>query len=72
MAITPAGHVVVRAPGAEFAPEGTRVTEARGAFEGRVVRVFGPVSRPYLSIRPRRAPGPAEALRGIGSTVLRE
>ena len=72
LAITPAGHVTVRAPGPDAAPEGTRVEEARGAFSGRVVRVFGPVARPYLSVRPRRAPSPAEALRWIGSDVRRE
>lgn len=71
LAITPAGHLTVRADGPDVVPEGTHVVEARGSFEGRVVRVFGPVAHPYLSVRPRRAPTPAEGLRWIGATLNR-
>jgi len=38
-------------------------------LEGKVARVFGPVARPYYSVRPRRALTPAEGLRIIGSTL---
>ena len=72
LAITPAGHLTVRAPGAESATEGTNVMDARGGFRGRVVRVFGPVSRPYLSVRPRRAPTAAEGVALLGATLVRE
>jgi len=72
LAITPAGHLTVRAFGAEFPPEGTNVVDARGTFRGRVVRVFGPVSRPYLSVRPRRAPTAAEGVGLIGAALNRE
>jgi len=72
LAITPAGHLTVRAPGAEFPHEGTNVMDERGAFRGRVVRVFGPVARPYLSVRPRRAPTAAEGLALLGTILVRE
>ncbi|MCI4331728.1 MAG: H/ACA RNA-protein complex component Gar1 [Thermoplasmata archaeon] len=71
-AITPAGQWTVRAPGPSFAPEGTPVADVSGRLGGRVVRVFGPVSRPYLSVRPRRAPKASEAAALIGSSVYRE
>jgi rRNA processing protein Gar1 len=72
LAITPAGHVIVRARGEEVVPEGTPVTEPRGRLNGRVVRVFGPVARPYLSVRPRRTPTPAEGIDWIGATLRTE
>jgi rRNA processing protein Gar1 len=72
VAFPPSGFVTVRAPGPSVAPEGTAVTDPSGILHGRVVRVFGPVSRPYLSVRPRRAPTPAEAVRLLGSGVVRE
>ncbi|MGI0155700.1 MAG: H/ACA ribonucleoprotein complex subunit GAR1, partial [Thermoplasmata archaeon] len=71
-AITPAGHVTVRAFGPDVVPEGTNVTDARGVLHGRVVRVFGPVSRPYLSVRSRRPPTPAEGLALLDATLVRE
>jgi rRNA processing protein Gar1 len=71
LAITPAGHVVARAPGPEVVPEGTPVVAARGELKGRVSRVFGPVAHPYLSVRTRRAPSPAEAVTWIGATLVR-
>ncbi len=55
-----------------MAPEGTLVRDARGTVRGRVVRVFGPVARPYLTVRPRRAPTPAEGLALLGTTLIRE
>ena len=72
LAITPSGSLTLRAAGPDVAPEGTLVTEPRSGVRGVVARVFGPVSRPYLSIRPRRAPSPAEGLRLIGSTLVAE
>lgn len=70
--MTPAGHVVARARGPEVVDEGTLVTDARGTLRGRVVRVFGPVARPYLSVRPRRPPTPAEGAGWIGATLRTE
>ena len=72
LAITPAGHVIVRARDDDVVPEGTPVVEPRGRLHGRVVRVFGPVARPYLSVRPRRSLSPAEGIAAIGSTVRTE
>jgi rRNA processing protein Gar1 len=72
LAVTPAGHVIVRARSADVVPEGTPVQDARGTLRGRVVRVFGPVARPYLTIRPRRAPSPAEGLAWIGAALRTE
>jgi rRNA processing protein Gar1 len=72
LAITPAGHLTVRSPGPEVAPEGTLVSDARGVVRGQVVRVFGPVSRPYLSVRPRRTPSAAEGAALLGATLVRE
>jgi rRNA processing protein Gar1 len=71
VALTPSGLLTARAPGREAVPEGTRVADARGIVRGRVVRVFGPVARPYFSVRPQRVPSPAEgaALLGAGLTV---
>ncbi len=72
VAVAATGALTVRASGSELVPEGTPVREARGQFRGRVVRVFGPVARPYLSVRSRAAPSPAEAVALIGATVVRE
>jgi rRNA processing protein Gar1 len=71
-AVTPAGHLTVRAFGPDVVPEGTLVTDARGALHGRVVRVFGPVPRPYLTVRARRPPTPAEGVALVGATLVRE
>jgi len=59
----------VRAAGPDVVPERSRVADDRGNVHGVVVRVFGPVARPYYSVRPRRALTPAEGLRLIGSTL---
>ena len=72
LAITPAGHLTVRASGPEVVPEGSLVTDAGGSMHGQVVRVFGPVARPYLSVRPRRTPSPSEGAALLGRTLVRE
>jgi rRNA processing protein Gar1 len=72
VAFPPSGFVTLRAAGPSVAPEGTAVGDVRGILHGRVVRVFGPASRPYLSVRPRRAPTPAEAVSLLGAGVVRE
>jgi rRNA processing protein Gar1 len=71
-AVTPAGLFTVRSPGPDVVPEGTNVTDSRGMVHGRVVRVFGPVARPYLSVRPRRPPTPAEGVALLDATLVRE
>jgi rRNA processing protein Gar1 len=70
--VTPTGNLTVRAVGSDVVSEGTPVRDARGILRGRVVRVFGPVARPYLSVRPRRVPTPEEGLALLGSNLVRE
>ncbi len=72
VALTPSGFVTLRAPGREVASEGTSVMDPRGTLRGRVVKVFGPVARPFLSVRPRRPPAPAEAVALLGRSLVRE
>ena len=72
MAVTPTGQLTVRSPGREFAPEGTVVADRTGAFRGRVVRVFGPVAQPYLTVRLRRTPKPLEGAALVGTMLRRE
>ena len=44
------GNLILRA---EFAPRvGERVLDSRLKLVGKVFDVFGPVSRPYVSVRP--------------------
>jgi rRNA processing protein Gar1 len=69
-AITPTGHVTVRTAGKWVPTEGTSVVDASGRFVGRIVRVFGPVARPYVSVRPRRPPRDAEAALLLGTTLM--
>jgi len=71
-AVTPTGHLTVRSSGPDAPIEGTNVTDSRGTMHGRVVRVFGPVARPYLSVRLRRPPTPAEGIALLDATLLRE
>lgn len=72
LAITPSGQLTVRALDEAPPREGTPVQDGTGRWRGRVVRVFGPVARPYLSVRLRRTPGPAEGAGLIGAVLLRE
>ncbi len=72
LAVTPSGNLTARAPGSVFPPEGTFVTDRSGRLRGRVARVFGPVARPYLSIRLARPPRPSEGAALVGATLLRE
>lgn len=72
MAITPSGLLTARASDPRAPAEGATVTDLQGRLHGRVVRVFGPVARPYLSIRPRRPPSPAEAAALVGAPLRRE
>jgi len=71
VAFTPSGFVTVRSPASEFPVEGSVVRDARGVLEGRVVRVFGPVARPFLLVRPRRSPSPVEGASLLGAEVYR-
>ena len=72
LAVTSTGHLTVRAPGAEVVSEGTWVRDVRGNVRGQVVRVFGPVARPYLSVRPRRTPSALEGTALLGTSLVRE
>lgn len=72
LSVSASGNLTVRATGAEFPTEGSAVRDARGIVRGRVVRVFGPVARPYFSVRLRRVPSPAEGLALVGNTVVRD
>jgi rRNA processing protein Gar1 len=69
VAVTPSGRLTARAGSARFYPEGTVVTDRTGTIRGRVARVFGPVDRPYLSVRLRRAPRPHEAAALVGTPL---
>lgn len=69
-AITPSGNLSARAAGDWTPPEGTTVVDGSGRFVGRIIRVFGPVARPYLSVRPRRPPREAEAALLLGATLV--
>ena len=71
VAFTPSGFVTVRSASAEFAPEGTSVRDTAGRLEARVVRVFGPTARPYVLLRPRRAPSPVDGAALLGTEVYR-
>jgi rRNA processing protein Gar1 len=71
VAFTPTGLVTVRAAGEEFPPEGSAVRLAGAGLEGRVVRLFGPVARPYAVVRPRRVPSPVDGAAMLGGEVYR-
>lgn len=70
VAFTPSGFVTVRASSGEFPTEGSTVRDARGRLEARVVRVFGPVARPYALLRPKRVPSPVDGAALLGSEVF--
>ena len=72
LAVTSAGHLTVRASSSDVVPEGTYVRDPSGTTRGQVVRVFGPVARPYLSVRPRRTPTAEEGTALLGKTLVRE
>lgn len=69
-AITPTGHVTARTAGHWVPPEGTSVVDSTGRFAGRIVRVFGPTARPYVSVRPRRPPRGADAAMLLGAKLV--
>ncbi|MHB1434945.1 MAG: H/ACA ribonucleoprotein complex subunit GAR1 [Thermoplasmata archaeon] len=69
LAITPKGSLTVRSTGPEYPREGAIVGVPHGSFEGKVVRIFGPVARPYWSVRPRRVPSVEEGVALLGSTL---
>lgn len=71
LAITPNGTISARAAGPRFPVEGDELFGPRGHPVGTVTRVFGPVARPYLAIRPRRPLPAPEAAQLIGATVSR-
>lgn len=52
MAVTPGGVVTARSVDAGFPLEGTHLHAAALGVSVTVVRVFGPVGRPYLALRP--------------------
>ncbi|MCI4353640.1 MAG: H/ACA RNA-protein complex component Gar1 [Thermoplasmata archaeon] len=62
--------MTVRTAGGWVPVEGTHVIDSSGSFSGRIVRVFGPVARPYVSVRPRRPPREAEAALLLGATLV--
>jgi len=71
VAFTSNGMVTVRAVGEEFPSEGSGVRLAAAGLDGRVVRLFGPVSRPYAVVRPRRVPSPVDGAAMLGGEVFR-
>jgi rRNA processing protein Gar1 len=66
--VTPSGVVTARALGKEFPVEG-RVVSTRSGFHGVIIRVFGPVARPYLAIRPRHPLKASEATALLGQAL---
>lgn len=71
VAFTPSGFLTLRSPTATVTEEGTPVQDRQGRIDGRVVRVFGPVARPYLLVRPRRSPSPVDAAALLGTELIR-
>ncbi len=65
--ITSEGAVILR--GREV-PEGTLVQSSNGKFIGRVVKVFGPVEQPYLSVRSRRTLAAGDLLALVGKKMV--
>jgi len=56
------GLAVVRCPDDEHPRNGAGVVDERLDDVGRVVDVFGPVSRPYLAVTPNEGVRPASLL----------
>lgn len=71
LSVTPSGFLTLRAPGREPAPEGSVVVDRTGREVGRIARVFGPVDRPFLSVRPRAPLRAADAAQLLGATLRR-
>ncbi|MCI4363856.1 MAG: hypothetical protein L3K13_06095 [Thermoplasmata archaeon] len=69
--ISPSGLLTARASGSSMVPEGSDLRTDVGGVRGRVVRVFGPVARPYYSIRLARPLPLPEAARIVGASVVR-
>lgn len=51
------GHLILRLTGPQAPPVGARVTTRNNRPVGHITDIFGPTSRPYISIRPE---GPLE------------
>jgi RNA-binding protein len=58
------GKAVVRVPDDEFPPIGTEVIDESLDVVGRVVDVFGPAARPYLTVDPADGVSPATLVGG--------
>jgi RNA-binding protein len=58
------GSILLQAT--EVPSPGTRVCDMRGDEVGRIIRVFGPVTGPYVSVRPK--PG-TETVGLLGATL---
>ncbi len=69
LSITPSGLITVRASSAQVPPEGTPLCDRSGRAVGSILRVFGPVARPYLSVRPRGPLRAGEAASLIGGVL---
>jgi rRNA processing protein Gar1 len=71
VAISASGRLTVRCLSERFPAEGSRLVGPDGRSAGEVVRVFGPVRQPFLSVRPGRLPAPAEARALLGRPLRR-
>ncbi|MCI4338514.1 MAG: H/ACA RNA-protein complex component Gar1 [Thermoplasmata archaeon] len=69
--ISPSGLLTVRASSTPPVPEGSELAAEGGGVRARVVKVFGPVSRPYYSLRPARPLRLTEASRLLGASMVR-
>jgi rRNA processing protein Gar1 len=67
VAISSQGHWVVRTD--RDCREGVRVRDAEGRYRGRILRVFGPVSRPYVAVAPDRPLDASEAVALLGKVL---
>lgn len=72
VAITPLGELTARTFDARFPREGTPVQDVAGRVHGRVGRVFGPVARPYFTVRLRRSPRAHDGAALLGSALVQE
>ena len=69
VSVNPSGLVTVRCASERFPKERSRLVDRSGTIHGEVLRVFGPVSRPYVSVRLVRPLGAAEGARLVGSPL---